>query len=135
MTTNVMELLAIGKVVDFSTFATITSNIYRSVKVVGILDAASAIALGLDAPAMHAKVFPTLPEGSINDYRKYPYVRIQHPNGSYESIGIPWIVPATIVVKQSSVITAVFEGVGPGDVEKIRQMAALNGYSPTITIE
>lgn len=132
---SVLETLQVGQVVDFNTFATAQSNTYKSVKVLGILDSDSAMLLGLDAPSMHAKIYPTLPAGSINDYRKYPYIRIQHTNGTTECIGVPWIVPASLIVKQSSKITVVFEGVGPEDVEKIRIMSAMNGYDPLITIE
>lgn len=134
---NVMSVISssIGKTVDFTTFSQASANTYRSVKITAILDHNAAISLGLDAPAEHAKIYPTLPPGSVDDYRKYAYVRIQHTNGSFECIGIPWIVEASLVIKQSSRITVVFENVGPADVEKIREMSVLNGYSPVITIE
>lgn len=132
---SVLETLQVGLVVDFTTFATAQFNTYKSVKVLAILDSDSAMMMGLDAPSMHAKIYPTLPAGSINDYRKYQYIRIQHPNGQTECIGVPWIVPASLIVKQSSTITVVFENVGPTDVDKIRQMSLLNGYDPKITIE
>lgn len=132
---SVLETLQVGIVVDFNTYATAQSNTYKSVKVLAILDAESAIMMGLDAPSMHAKIYPTLPIGSINDYRKYQYIRIQHANGLTECIGVPWIVPASLVVKQSSKITVVFEDVRPEDVEKIRIMSVMNGYTPQISIE
>ena len=68
-------------------------------KVLGIFTAATAQALGYDAPAMHVSVYPTLPAGTPNGYDKYLYVYVKLSNGEKTFYGLPWIKESTFKVE------------------------------------
>lgn len=47
---------------------------------------------------MHANVFATLPSGSVDDFRKYNYLRLELENGNITFVGIPWIIANSVQV-------------------------------------
>lgn len=126
------DLLKPGEVVSFEVYPTsVLGNDFKNLTVAAILDAETArtaIPGGFDAPAMHANVFNSLPEGTPNNYNRYYYVKLKHPNGTFRILGIPWIKPESItsIVVNRGIFT--IDGIGIDDVNIIRQAIAGAGY-------
>ncbi len=126
------ELLKWGEVVSFEVYPTaVLGNDFKNMTVVAILDAETARTAmpgGFDAPAMHANVYNTLPEGTPNNYTRYNYVKLKHPNGTIRILGIPWIKPESIVSKVVNRGVFTIDAIGVADVAIIQQAIAGAGY-------
>lgn len=107
------------------------NNQFRNVRLEGMLNAATAVNSGVDIQALHANIYPSLPPGTVpNDPFQYDYIRIQHPNGEYSTIGIPWIRQETIELSQSSQIVLTFNNRTEDDLNRIIMALRSNGFSP-----
>jgi len=102
---------------------------FKNVRVDGIIDYATAQLLKLDTAAVHAQVYSSLPTGTPNDHRQYQYLKLTHPNGAVQCIGIPWIKLDTVAVVLSTAISIRVLQAVPGDVEKLRQVLAYAGFN------
>jgi hypothetical protein len=122
-----------GQRFSFEVYPTsIIGNYFRDVYLEGILTPSLAQASGLDIEALHAKVYPTLPHGSVADSaQSYDYIRIRHPNGASDIIGIPWIRPETIQLFQGGRVVLTFDNKTQSDVQRILQVLSANGESPS----
>ena len=109
---------------------TVIGNNFRDVRLEGILSAQSATETGLDIRALHMAVYPSLPQGTPNNPFSYDWIKIQHVNGSYETIGIPWIRPDSVTLSVGGRITLVFEDKTQQDLERIQSALSANGYRP-----
>lgn len=107
----------------------ILGNNFKNVKVMGIVDADTARMLGLDAPAMHANVYPTLPQGTVDAYDEYLYVRVKHRNGEQSILGLPWIKTSSVQLLDYSTVMVKIGNVNVGDVERIVQALVANGFN------
>lgn len=117
------------KQVSFEVYPSlILGNNFNNVKVMAIIDSDTARMLGLDVPVMHANVYPTLPEGSVDRYDEYLYVRVKHSNGQQSILGLPWIRTASVMVLDYTSVTVKVGNVNPGDSEKVVQALAANGF-------
>ncbi|MNP71325.1 hypothetical protein D3C76_1676970 [compost metagenome] len=76
----------------------------------------------------HVNVYPSLPAGTPDDPTAYMYVRIQHPSGEFEILGLPWIRESTIVSMNFDVLYAKISQVKPDDFEHILALLGANGY-------
>lgn len=101
---------------------------FNNVTIMGIMDPESA-SKEIDIVALHAQVYPSLPVGSPNNPKAYDYVKIKTTTGQVTILGLAWIDPASVAQVSSSTITAVIGGVSAGDVTRIRNMFAQNGYN------
>jgi hypothetical protein len=119
----------LSKQVSFEVYPSlILGNNFKNVKVMGIVDADTARMLGLDAPAMHANVYPTLPQGSVDAYDEYLYVRVKHSNGQQSILGLPWIKTSSVQVLDYTNVMVRVGNVNPGEAEKILEALAANGF-------
>lgn len=122
----------IGQRFSFEVYGTsVLGNNFKDVRLEGIISAATAAAYGVDIEALHAAVYPTLPQGSapINPFQ-YNYIRIQYPSGEYAILGIPWIRPETVEVAEGGTLTLSFQDKTPSDVDRILMALSSNGYRP-----
>lgn len=120
----------LSKQVSFEVYPSlILGNNFKNVKVMGIVDADTARMLGLDAPAMHANVYPTLPAGAVDAYDEYLYVRVKHGNGQQSILGLPWIKTSSVAVLDYTNLIVRVGNVNPGDAEKVIQALAANGFN------
>lgn len=122
----------IGQRFSFEVYPTsIIGNNFQDVRLEGILSARAAASYGVDIEALHANVYPTLPEGTVpNDPFQYSYIRIQYPSGEYGVIGIPWIRPESIVLSQGGKVMLTFDDKTQVDLDRILLALSSNGYRP-----
>lgn len=120
----------IGAVYDFITYAPSILGTYKNVRVEGIVNH-TASRYYIDPAAMHANVYSTLPEGTINDYRQYNYLMVKTTSNNIYALGLPWIDGDSVVRKSFQKAYVTIEDVGPEDVEKIRLALVSNGYTPS----
>jgi len=121
----------LNQIFSFEVYPTnVIGNNFRNVRLEGIVSAQTAASYGMDIEAVHAAVYPTLPAGVPNDPFKYPYIRIQFPNGEYTMIGIPWIRQETIQISVAGQVTMVFENKTDVDLERMINALSANGYRP-----
>lgn len=104
---------------------------YQDVRLEGIISARTAVAYGFDIQALHANVYPSLPPGQVpNDPYQYNYVRIQHPSGEFEILGVPWIRPESIEISTGGRIVMSFDDKTQMDLDRILAALSSNGYRP-----
>lgn len=122
----------IGQRFSFEVYPTsILGNQFQDVRLEGILSARSAASYGVDIEALHANVYPTLPQGSTpNDPFVYGYIRIQYPSGEFAVLGIPWIRQDTIQIATGGRITLTFEDKTQADLDRMLLSLSSNGYRP-----
>lgn len=102
----------------------------KNAKVLGLVNATTAMQLGFDAPAVHAAVFPTLPNGTVNAYDKYYYVRLKLTSGESTFIGVPWIKESTYVVEVVRNVALHIENISPD--QQNRAIQALSAIGLTV---
>lgn len=121
----------INKIVSFNLYpASIITTTFERVKILAILDADSALAMGIDVQSQHINVYPTIAEidRPENNFRSYQYLKLKLPNGDITAIGIPWINGA-ITIHTNQRVRADIDDVGPQDLDKIRKVLIANGYN------
>lgn len=129
MTTEYYSAFPYGANVSFEVYPVETLGTgFKNVKVEGIVDHETAILLKLDPAAVHAQVYSRLPVGTPNDYRSYPYLKIRHPNGQVQCLGIPWINLATVQTVMTQSINVRISAVTPADVERVSLALRHAGY-------
>lgn len=121
---------------DVNIFSTVSFEVYpaqilgtgfHNAKVMGIIDADTA-RRWIDPVAMHAAVYPTLPEGSINQYDQYLYLKLLLANGQTTAIGLPWIRDDSYVVNEARRLQFIIENVTADDEPRIRRALSANGF-------
>ena len=121
---------------DIVIFSTVSFEVYpaqilgtgfTNAKVMGIIDADTA-RRWIDPVTTHAAVYPTLPEGSINQYDAYLYLKIQMANGQTTAVGLPWIRKESYVVNEARRLQFIVENVSADDEPIIRRALSANGF-------
>lgn len=103
----------------------------KNAKVLGLFDAATAMNLGFDAPAMHATVYPTLPPGTPNGHDKYAYVYLKLPSGEKTFIGLPWIKESTYTEEMVRTVIFYVDNISPE--QQNRAVQALSAIGLTVS--
>ena len=89
----------IGGMFSFEVYSVgILGTNFKNVKVLAIMDQATAESQGLDTRAMHAQVYPDLPPLTPNNPSRYNYIKILTPSGQTQILGLAWINGPTIAV-------------------------------------
>ena len=136
MSTNILDLFPIGASIDFDVYPSgILGTGFKSMKVEGIVDYETTRFFKLDPASVHAMVYSQLPIGTPNDFRSYSYLKLRHPNGDVQCVGIPWINHSTVVVKTTQTVTAIIRNAKASDLEQIRLLLVSGGYNPEMKIE
>lgn len=115
-----------GKIVSFQVYpSAILTDTFTDVKFLGNVQYEAAS--GYISPAtMHANVYPTLPEGTPNDYRAYTYALIRKQDGKITAIGTPWIKEDTITIAGSVELYVTIRNKSVTDIPRIRQILTSN---------
>ena len=100
---------------------------FSHMKVMGILDTESA-RRWIDPEAIHANIFPMLPDGTPDDPYAYHYVKIKGMDGQTTCVGLPWIIASSIEVHDYSTLKLEIERVSPADVDRIKRALSANGF-------
>lgn len=85
----------------------------KNAKVLGVMNAAQAMKMGFDAPAVHAAVKPTLPADAPSNYDQYQYVCLKLASGQETFIGVPWIKDSTYVEEMIRTVAIYIENISP----------------------
>ena len=84
----------------------------------------------IDPANLHQKVYPTLPNGAVNDYRGYLYAIIRLPiEERITAVGLPWIDPASVKTASKTDIIVTISGSGVQDIDDIRSLLASRNYT------
>lgn len=108
---------------------------YKNVLVMSIMDYETALAFQ-DVAALHAQVYPTLPQDVPDDPSKYNYVKVRTAIGT-TILGIPWIDESTIVeVTKSRHIVTIEDTDSSNTTQLLRNILSQNGFNKfTIEVE
>ena len=88
---------------------------------------------GFDAAALHAAIYPTIPEGNnvANDPASYNYLIVKFADGHEELVGETWIDAGTVHYTTNTITVLEFEHTN-ADIDKILVRAVIsNGYTPS----
>lgn len=119
----------VGKVYDFTVYpSTIIPGDYTNVTILSILNARTARSLA-DIDALHAAVYPFLPQGTVDDAGSYYYLQVQLSNGETTVLGITWIDQNTIEERSETKIYALIEGASSSDLDRVRECLVMNGFT------
>lgn len=117
----------IGSILSFDTHArTVLGTVFEKVVLEGVLTARVAAALGVDINAIHAQVYPYLPQGVPNDPYSYSWVRVRTAADQYVTIGAPYIIDGTIVVGNGGDMLLTFLNRSEAEMENIKAALASN---------
>lgn len=126
---NIYEHLGFKNIVTFNVHAPkLLGSNYADVEVMGLLDVDSAKTF-IDPYAMHVNVYPSLPEGTVeDDPASYQYVKVKHPNGTYSVLGVPWIDANTIETSERGTLTLTLNNIHVSDKDTIIRALSSNGF-------
>lgn len=119
------------KTYDFEVYVpSILGTAFKRIKILGYFPYETAIMLQRDLAAAHAEIYSTgkLPIGTPNDPRQYNYYRIQKPDGSYTTIGEPWIDQTSIVEVQVGTAIATLPNLSTTDLIQLQAMFKQAGF-------
>jgi PKD repeat protein len=122
--------------VNFNCYAPgVLGNGYQGAEVLAILDYDSANKITPNLATQWASVYPSIQQyGYVNDYTKYPYLKIRTSNGTVTTVAFPWIVDSSYVVQTAAQLTIVIASVNPADQANIEAaLAGINITNYTIT--
>lgn len=118
----------VGKVVSFVLYApSVLGDGYTNVKVVGAVSADIAKTYA-DIITQHAHVYPSLPPGTVDNFRSYEYLLIENANGNIVPIGFPWI-QGEPVESDSSLVTFTFTNLSAAQIRDLELIVRSNGYN------
>lgn len=119
---------------SFSTYNTSYLGVFDSVSVIGKVSLEVAM-LQEDVVVKHMNVLPSLPDGVDSDPNNIDYLLVKDVNGATRAVGLPWIITNTVVEIQRNKIEAIFEDMGPSDLEKISDCLIARGYGGRFTLK
>lgn len=131
------DLLQRKKIYSFSTYAPeVLGNNFQNVKVMAILDYDTARSTGIDLLSRHRQVYPRLPQGSSNRPEDYDYAKIALSDGTYTVLGLPWIVPNSIVeIGAQTIVVKIYDRTS-ADLDRVRNALLSNSITNfNITID
>lgn len=112
------------KVLHFETYL---NQRYKHLKFVALLDAATVVELGFDAPAIHQQYIGSLPPGIPNNWKAYKYAKFLDVSNNPIYFGVPWIKTGSITEDDSAPYHITVWGVDATAMDSIRSMLIANG--------
>lgn len=120
--------LEIGTAYDIQLHApAILGTGYKSATVLGLLDYSSAIALE-DVSAIHANIYPLLPNGTAINPAKLIYAKIRTTTEETRVLALEWMSAQPTVVS-STAITITITNVSQSNIPAITAILRANGYT------
>lgn len=116
-----------GQIVTFKLFTKYIPDVYKNVKVLGIMSFEIASQF-TDVSAIHANIISTLPEGTPKNAEDYQYLYVELIDGTRQCVGETWIADNITVVSAITIHVKIHDG-STGDLPTLRK--ALNGYGFT----
>lgn len=122
----------IGKVISFETYAqSLIGKEFKRCKVLGILDLNSAMKEN-DVAALAVAIYPSLPKGTLKDYREYQYVKVRLVDGVEMCIANQWIKDHSIEVYEDVTATFTVSGISASDVDLIVRILASYNFKDVV---
>lgn len=127
---DIVKKLRPGVIVSFDVYPShLFPDIFKNVKVIDPeISANTAMKLGYDVEALHAKVVGSLPKNSPTRYDEYSYTIVETMLGQTQIVGIPWIIEDTINIFKSQNALIVVRNVTNDDLQKLNKILIGNGY-------
>ena len=122
------DITDIGKSFNFQVYpsALLGANFTR-VKLMALL---SADGVREFEPAIkHRQVYPSLPDGTPDDFRLYLYGKFTLENGEVTVIGLPWIKEETLKVNTNTTVTVVLQNVSAADIPRLSNTLRSNNFT------
>lgn len=119
-----LQEIPVGTVISFEVLPSAQyGNNFQSVTLMAVFSADVARMLGFDYIAANQNVYQTLPDGTPVDPTQYNYFQIKYASGGTEILGVPWIRPGTLTIKNGKRLTLVFDDID--ETRKDRIIAAV----------
>lgn len=120
--------LEIGSAYDIQLHApAILGTGYKAATVLGLLDYSSAISLE-DVSAIHANIYPLLPNGTAINPARLIYAKIRATSGETRVIALEWMSAQPVSVS-ATVINVSITNVSQSKIPAIAAMLKANGYT------
>ena len=125
-----------GKIVSFEVYpVSILGDNYKTVKILSIVDYDTA-RMYTDVNNLSVSVYPSLPQGTPKDLKKYMYLKLEHLNGSITCVAIPWVNQDTVKFHTDVLINVTIKLNHVSDVETVRRLLLANNIEPLeITVQ
>ena len=122
--------LANGDICSFSVYPAglITSN-FKNCIFRDRVSYQSVRLFGYDAAAQHANVFPTLPDGTVNDPTGYDWLTFEMENGELQILGEPWIKSDSLVIDNKTPVIATIYDRNEDTIEQLKLAISSLGYT------
>lgn len=125
-----LDLNSYGKVVSFEVYpVSILGDNFKTVKILSIVDYDTARLL-FDPSTTAISVYPSLPTGTPKDYKKYKYLKLQHPNGAIECVALEWINLDTVIYHTDVMVTVKLKLDNIETIDKLRRLLLANNLIP-----
>jgi PKD repeat protein len=123
--------IVLNSYVNFNCYApAVLGSGYQGAEVLAILDYDSANRITPNLAVLWASVYPSIQSlGYVNDYTKYPYLKLRTSNGTMVAIAFPWIQDTSYLVQQAASLTIVIDSVNPADQANITAALASIGVT------
>lgn len=125
-----IKQLEVGMVYSFDTYSPEVLGVRLiNVECLAVMNAATAIASGLDIVSYHERMRPHLPAGYNNDPFTMTYVKLVSSDNKETIFAMDWINLDTLESTKPNKIVVTIENVSRSDIEVIRKALVLQGYS------
>lgn len=121
--------LQLNKVYSFDTLVpSLLGATFKNATVIGMIDYQTALNY-INPDAMHARIFPYLPTGTVNDPTKYTYIIFKLESDIKTVLAYPWINETSIRLATTEYLKVTIKNAGPNDTVKIRNALVSLGYT------
>ena len=120
---------SLGQTIAFEVYpSSVIGTRFNNAIVRGVVDHSGVT--DFNPAVMHANVFATLPSGSVDDFRKYNYLRLELENGNITFVGIPWIIANSVqVISNQDLVINIPKYGSHENQEFIKRMLLNNGIT------
>ena len=120
---------SLGQTIAFEVYpSSVIGTRFNNAIVRGVVDHSGVTEF--NPAVMHANVFATLPSGSVDDFRKYNYLRLELENGNITFVGIPWIIANSVqVINNQDLVINIPKYGSHENQEFIKRMLLNNGIT------
>ncbi len=124
------DQMPVGAIVSFDLHpAQIIGASHKNAKVLAIVDGDTAQSLGYDVRALHAAVYPTLPQGTPNRYNAYSYALLLLGSKQKTVVGLPWIKENSLQRVSVGRLQVILEGMSEQDHTRLVKALSANGFT------
>lgn len=123
-----MYNFVIGNVYTFSTRApSLLGAIFEKVTILGIVDYNIAVSF-LNVDLYHRRIYPLLPQGTIDNPKKFTYILVKTESGEQTVLAYEWIDDTSIELIDAVTLSVLIPNVNLADSGKIRDALSLLGF-------